>query len=208
MPRSSLTKPRPKLRSYDKRYPQPLLESLAHRNPDHGRELNQSPVEHASISFTGAMQLWKSGVEIQLFATPGPTLGSIGVYLPETGVLFTGDAVVTNMPPLLGEANTAVWLATIEQLQQWPDPIYHIIPGRGAPCMMAELTAVATYIRTMRQRLQEHIAAQKPREEIYGYLVEFLNHYPGCTLPADWLKRQLKYSLDCVYDEIQLNGTN
>jgi glyoxylase-like metal-dependent hydrolase (beta-lactamase superfamily II) len=195
-----------KLRSYDKRYPQPLLESLANRNPDHGRELSQSPVEHASLSFTGSMQLWKGGLEIQLFAAPGPTLGSIGVYLPETGVLFTGDAVVTNMPPLLGEANTAVWLQTIERLQHWPDPIYHIVPGRGEPCAMADLTAVATYIRTMRQRLQEHIAAEKPRDEIYSYLVEFLNHYPTCSLPADWLKRQLKYSLDRVYDEIQLNG--
>ena len=193
-----------KLRSYDKRYPQLLLESLSSRNPEQGRELSQSPVEHASMSFTKVMQLWKGGCEIQLVATPGPTAGSISVYLPGTGVLFTGDTLVTNMPPLLSEANTAVWLDTIQQLKNWPDPIQHIVPGRGEPCTLDELTAVADYIQTMRQRIQEHIEFQSPREEIHSYVPEFMSRYPNTALPADWLKKQIKLSLDRVYDEIQL----
>ncbi len=197
-----------KLRSYDKRYPQMLLESLASRNPEFGRELSQSPVEHASMSFTKLMQLWKGGTELQLFATPGPTAGSIGVYLPSTGVLFTGDAVVTDMPPLLVEADTAAWLKTIQQLQNWPDSVNHIVPGRGKPCSLEALTAVADYIQTMRQQLQDHIAAQHPREGIHTYLLNFLNRYPDATLPIEWLKKQIKYSLDHVYDEIQLTHNN
>jgi glyoxylase-like metal-dependent hydrolase (beta-lactamase superfamily II) len=197
-----------KLRSYDKRYPQLLLESLASRNPEFGRELSQSPVEHASMSFTKLMQLWKGGTEVRLLATPGPTAGSIGVYLPDSGVLFTGDAVVTDMPPLLVEANTAAWLATIKQIQNWPDPIHHIIPGRGQPCNLEALTAVADYIQTMRQQLEKHIEAQRPREEIHTYLLDFLNRYPDSSLPIEWLKRQIKYSLDHVYDEIQLTNNN
>jgi cyclase len=197
-----------KLSSYDKRYPQPLLESLASRNPDLGRELSQSPVEHASLSFTNLMQMWKGGCEFQLFATPGPTAGSIGVYLPGSGMMFTGDAVVTNMPPLLHEADTAAWLQTINQLQNWPGRIHHIVPGRGEPCHLEELTAVANYIQTMRQRIQNHIAEQRPREEIHSYLLEFLNRYPSPSLPVDWLKKQIKFSLDRVYDEIQLANSN
>lgn len=194
-----------KLRSYDKRYPQPLLESLTSRNPEQGRELSPSPVEHASMSFTKLMQLWKGGYEIQLVALPGPTSGSIGVYLPGTGVLFTGDTVVTNTPPLLNEANTAVWLDTIKQLQNWPEPIQHIVPGRGKPCTLDSLTAVADYIQIMRQRIQEHIDAERPREEIHSYFMEFMSRYPNTPLPPDWLKRQIKLSLDHVYDEIQLS---
>ena len=193
-----------KLRSYDKRYPQLLLESLASRNPEFGRELSQSPVEHASMSFSKLMQLWKGGTEVQLFAMPGPTAGSIGVYLPDTGVLFAGDAVVTDMPPLLVEADTAVWLDTIHMLQNWPDPLHHIIPGRGNPCGLEDVTAVATYIQTRRQCMQNHIDEKRPREEIYSHLLDFLNQYSSSPLPTDWLKRQIKYSLDRVYDEIQL----
>ena len=193
-----------KLRSYDKRYPQPLLESLTSRNPEQGRELSQSPVEHASMSFTKQMQLWRGGQEIQLTATPGPTSGSICVYLPSTGVLFTGDSVVTNMPPLLAEADTAVWLDTLKKLQNWPHPINHIIPGRGNPCKLEDLTAVADYIQTMRERIKEHIDAQRPREEVYSHLLEFMNYHPHTTLPTDWVKKQIKLSLDHVYDEIQL----
>lgn len=197
-----------RLRSYDKRYPQTLIESLASRNPELGRELSQSPVEHASMSFTNLMQLWKGGVEIQLFATPGPTAGSIGVYLPSSGVMFTGDCVVTNMPPLLIEADTAVWLQTIQQIQNWSDPVHHIVPGRGKPADFASVTAVANYIQSMRQRLQAHIAEQRPREEIQAYLLDFLNAYPNPPAPHDWLRKQVKYSLDHVYDEIQLlNGS-
>jgi glyoxylase-like metal-dependent hydrolase (beta-lactamase superfamily II) len=193
-----------RLRGYDKRYPQILLESLASRNPEFGRELSQSPVEHASMSFTKLMQLWKGGSEIQLFATPGPTAGSIGVYLPSTGVMFTGDCVVTDMPPLLAEADTAVWLQTIQQIQNWPQPIHHIVPGRGKPCSLEALTAVADYIQTMRQRLQTHIAEQRPRDEIHSYLSDFLNQYANPPFPYEWLKKQVKLSLDHVYDEIQL----
>ena len=195
-----------KLRSYDKRYPQLLLESLASRHPEYGRELSQTPVEHASMSFTQLMQLWKGGSEVQLFATPGPTAGSIGVYLPDTGVLFTGDTIVTEMPPLLTEADTAVWLKTIEQLQNWSQPINHIVPGRGKPCNLDALTTVANYIQTMREQIQAHIEEKRPREEIYAYLPQFLNRYPHPPFSLEWLKRQIKYSLDHVYDEIQLKN--
>lgn len=194
-----------KLRSYDKRYPQTLLESLTSRNPENGRELSQSPVEQSSISFTKQMQMWKGGTNVQMFALPGPTAGSIGVYLPNTRVLFTGDVVVTNMPPLLCEANTAVWLETIQKLQNWPNPIQHIVPGRGELCDLDATTAVVSYIQAMRQRLQEHIDNQQPREEIYSYLAEFLSHHPDTPYATDWLKRQTKLSLERVYDEIQLS---
>lgn len=197
-----------RLRGYDKRYPQHLLESLISRNSEFGRELSQSPVEHASMSFTKLMQLWKGGSEIQLFATPGPTAGSIGVYLPGTGVMFTGDCVVTDMPPLLAEADTAAWLETLQQIENWPNPIQHIVPGRGKPCSLEALTAVADYIQTMRQRLHNHILEARPREEIHGYLLDFLDLYPDPPLPVEWLKKQLKYSLEHVYDEIQLANGN
>lgn len=195
-----------KLRSYDKRYPQTLLESLSSRNPEFGRELSQSPVEHASMSFTNYMQLWKGGVELHLVATPGPTGGSIAVYLPKTDVLFAGDCVVTDMPPLLVEADTAVWLQTIQTLQNWPESIRHIVPGRGKLCDLEAGTAVANYIQNMRQRLQNHIENQLPKDEIFKYQMEFLEQYPDPPLPVEWLKKQVKYSLDHVYDEIQLTN--
>lgn len=197
-----------RLRSYDKRYPQTLIESLASRNPELGRELSQSPVEHASISFTKLMQLWKGGLELQLFATSGPTTGSVGVYLPDSGVMFTGDCVVTDAPPLLAEADTAVWLQSIQHIQNWPDPIRHIVPGRGKPTDLAGVTAVANYIQSMRNRLQMHISQQLPRENIYHYLSEFLAFGSAYSMPVEWLKKQIKYSLEHVYDEIQLANGN
>lgn len=197
-----------RLRSYDKRYPQTLLESLASRNPELGRELSQSPVEHASMSFSKLMQVWKGGMEIQLIALPGPTTGSIGVYLPHCGVMFAGDCVVTDMPPLLTEANTAVWLQSIQQLQNWAEPINHLIPGRGKPTDFSAVTAVADYIQTMRHRLHNHIMEQRPREEIHTYLNEFMTLRPASAVSPEWLKKQLKHSLEHVYDEIQLSLGN
>ncbi|MCP4420243.1 MAG: MBL fold metallo-hydrolase [Chloroflexi bacterium] len=193
-----------KLRGYDKRYPHILLESLTSRNSENGRELSQSPVEKASMSFSEVMHMWKGGIEFQLFALPGPTEGNIGIYLPKTKVLFTGDVVVTEMPPLLAEANTEAWLQTIHKIQNWPDPIKQVVPGRGEPCSLDALTAVSDYIQTMRQRIQEHVDTLQPREEIHSFLPEFADRYPNTSLPADWLKKQIKLSLDRVYDELQL----
>ena len=52
-----------KLTSYDKRYPQHLLDSLAQRNQFHGRELSPTPVDRPALSFSKDMKIFEGGRE-------------------------------------------------------------------------------------------------------------------------------------------------
>ena len=193
-----------KLNGYDKRYPQSLLESLLARNPMGGRLLSNSPVERVTLSFSQELRLIKGECEVVFTAAPGPTPANIWVYLPQAGILFAGDTVTAGRHPLLAEANSQQWLATLERLRQWPQAIELIVPGRGPLCDVSAVQPVQKYIEQMRERIQHHCLEKRARAETTAYVPEFLSMFPLNSEPLEWVQRQIKLSLERVYDEIQL----
>jgi glyoxylase-like metal-dependent hydrolase (beta-lactamase superfamily II) len=169
-----------------------------------------NPVERPSLSFSQDMSLCKGEHEIILVAAQGPTAGNLWLYLPNEAILFAGDTVVVDTHPLLAEANSQEWLATLERLQSWPEEITTIVPGRGPLCDKSAIQPIRDYIQRMRQRVGQHVAEKRPREETTIYIPEFLAMFPLYTLPPEWMRRQIKLSLDRIYDEIKLayNGVN
>jgi glyoxylase-like metal-dependent hydrolase (beta-lactamase superfamily II) len=193
-----------KLNSYDKRYPVALLDSLIMRSPDKGRELSNSPVERTTLSFSQNLYIRKENLELVLMAAPGPTLGNIWVYVPQSGILFTGDTVTIDIPPLLSEGSSQEWLNTIKRLQQWPQEINAIVPGRGRICQREAIEPIRHYWEHVQMRIRQHIDAGRTREETAVYIPELIDLFPQTSLPTEWLQAQIKRGLDRVYDEIQL----
>jgi glyoxylase-like metal-dependent hydrolase (beta-lactamase superfamily II) len=193
-----------KLASYDKRYPAHLLDNLAARNPQRGRELGNGPVERAAMSFSNDLHILKGGIQLWLLTAPGPTTGNTWVYLPSKGVLFAGDTVTTHCHPFLLEGTSRLWLETLQRLQTWPAPLQAVVPGRGPITRQECVVPMSAYLGQMRERVQCHIAEGKPREGTAVYISEFLLMFPPNGLPDEWLRQQIKQSLDHVYDEIQL----
>lgn len=193
-----------KMQSYDKRYPLALLEPISSRNPARSRELSNGPIEKPALSFTNDLQILKGGCNLLLLAAPGPTKGNLWVYLPQQQVLFTGDNVTADHHPLLQEGISQQWLHSVQRLQAWTEPTSFVLPGRGPICHTAVADAMGAYLSCLRQHVQAHIQAHKPREETAVYIPELLAHFPINGVSADWLQQQIKLSLDHVYDEIQL----
>jgi cyclase len=192
-----------KLNSYDKRYPQPLLENLIVRNPENGRELANSPVERATISFTDEMTLVKNGYDIVLRAAPGPTAGNSTVYIPQAGVLFTGDVVVNDTHPLLAEAQSQQWLETLRRLATIAPAVTTVVPGRGALINEEATQPVVAYLESVRGHVAAHLAENRPRDEVAGYVQELMDCFPLGDLPRDWVQRQVRLGLERVYDEMR-----
>lgn len=195
-----------KLVCYDKRYPANLLENMAARNPYRSRELASSVVEKAAISFTQSLHLHKGGVHIVLLAAPGPTAGNLWVYLPEKGILFTGDTFNHGQHPLLLEPISSQWLATLERLDTWPESLRTIVPGRGVVQTETNVSAVSGYLERMQLCMKGHVEGGQLRDETAVHVPEFLAMFPVDNLPIEWLRQQIRISLDHVYDEIQLAG--
>jgi glyoxylase-like metal-dependent hydrolase (beta-lactamase superfamily II) len=193
-----------KLASYDKRYPAHLLDNLASRNPQRGRELGNGPIEKAAMSFSNDLHILKGGIQLRLLTAPGPTSGNIWVYLPTKGILFAGDTVTAGYHPLLLEGTSQLWLETLQRLQTWSEPLQTIVPGRGSFTHQETISPMSAYLGQMRECVEKHIAEGKVKEGTAVYIPEFLAMFPQNGLPDDWLRQQIKQSLDHVYDEIQL----
>ncbi|GIK54605.1 MAG: MBL fold metallo-hydrolase [Chloroflexi bacterium] len=197
-----------KLDHYIKRYPANLLENMAARNPYRSRESISGAIEKAAINFTDSFHLHKGGVHFQLLKAPGPTSGNLWVYLPAKGILFAGDTVTTGHHPLLLEPVSDQWLQTLQRLERWPGALHTVVPGRGAIPVETDTVPIRAYLQQMQERVRSHVAAGKAREETAVYIPEFLAMFPINELPLDWLRQQIKCSLDHIYDEIQLGQSN
>ncbi len=194
------------LRSYDKRYPQMLLDSLITRDPHCGRELTSSPVEQPTLSFAHDLTLGQGRRRIELIHMPGPLPGVMWVHLPEAGILFTGDSVVNGEHPHLAQADCARWLHSLEMLlndDRFSD-VHTLVPGRGQVCDKTAVEPVMDYIRRMLDLVREHIALGRSKAQLTRLVPEMLSEFPANRWPAEWEERQIRLGLEHLYDEIQL----
>lgn len=63
---------------------------------------------------------------------PGHTPPQTSVYLPQEGVVFTGDNVFHHCKTFLQEANPWEWLESLRQIEALDVKV--IVPGHGEPC--------------------------------------------------------------------------
>lgn len=196
------------LGTYEKRYPQHLMESLAQRNPHRGRELSGGAVEHPTMSFSGEMVMFKHGQQIVFHSAIGPNPGTAWIILPERGVLFAGDTLMADTHPLFAAGTSAEWLKTLDALRPYART-HTIMPGRG-PVMLAgsgdaiaAIDASVAYIKALRERVSQHIQVGLPKESLTTYVLEFLAKFPLGSLPKEWMEQQIQNSLDYLYDEVQ-----
>jgi glyoxylase-like metal-dependent hydrolase (beta-lactamase superfamily II) len=194
------------LQLYDKRFPQALIESLVSRNPERSRDFRNSPVPQPTLHFSNDMRIQKGNLDLHFMSKPGPTAGSIWVHLPRANVLFVGDTVPIEIPPLMQLADSHQWLQRLEELRPWLAE-NQIISGRGGRVEIAHIDAARDYIQAMQTQVETHIAEEKIREQVTLYAKQYISRYPRLTVPPEWLRGQIKHSLEHVYDEIQLHQT-
>lgn len=197
-----------KINTYDKKYPHSLIESLSLRNPERGRDLHNSPVERPSLSLNHDLTLHRGSSQLQLIAAAGPNAGTLWVYEPESQTLFTGDTIVINRHPLLGDGSLLGWIKSLRQLQQWPQPITTLVPGHGPLTTLDAIDPVLNYLESMVASVQRLLEDGRSREATAELMPDFLIRFPTERLPIDWLRRQIKLSLALSYDELKSKVAN
>ena len=195
------------LKSYDKKYPQSLLESLAIRNPHRGRELSNGPVEHATASFSGEIVIYRHGLTIELKQAGGPTLGNQWVCLPQHKVIFAGDTLMLDRHPHSAERSNLAWIASLKEMQMLVDT-HTIVPGRGNLVTKDSIQASIDYLETMLETVTAFAETDQPREMLSTLVPNFLNLLPIGAHPIDWVRDQVEISLGNMYDEVKFTGNS
>jgi glyoxylase-like metal-dependent hydrolase (beta-lactamase superfamily II) len=102
------------------------------------RELNEAAVffdgtrvENPNVRITEETAVDLGGVEARIFPTAGHTSTNCSVFIPEDGVLFTGDCVVSGYVPNMEDptADLQLWLGSLDRIGRLGAEV--LVPGHG-----------------------------------------------------------------------------
>jgi len=116
-------------------------------NQDEVEEMASAHISLPHVLYEDELMLFPGDMEIRLFPLPGHLEESVGVFLPQSGVLVTGDTLFCDHHPYMGEANFDAWLRSFNKMRELkPD---RIIPGHGPVCGLESVDRQQQYMEKM-----------------------------------------------------------
>lgn len=193
--------------SFDKRYPQGMVDSLYRRNQLYGKELTNGPVDRPAISFGEEISIVTGSHDIRVRHAPGPSAGSSWVEINEQQVIFSGDIVVSSTHPIVADMLCSKWLASLNEL----DGIVSsqktkLIPGRGSLKDEHCLQRLREYLLRFREIVKAHLEEHRSRNELQQKAILFIDDFPLGNLPLEWVRRQIQAGLERLYDELNVQN--
>jgi glyoxylase-like metal-dependent hydrolase (beta-lactamase superfamily II) len=101
-------------------------------------------------------------------AGPAHTSEDVVVYVPQLGVLFAGDLFFRGRIPFVGQADSRLWIASLNRLMKYQPKI--VVPGHGPASMdpMVDMTLTRDYLLHLRKTMGEAAKNLEPFEEAYA----------------------------------------
>ncbi|HEY7296165.1 MAG TPA: MBL fold metallo-hydrolase [Dehalococcoidia bacterium] len=113
---------------------------------------------------------------IQCLHIPGHTAPQTAIFLPDEGVLFTGDNIFHRVKTFIQEANPWEWLAALKRIAALGAET--IVPGHGEPCDNSYLTQQAEIIEAWTGAVEEFVRRGMTEEEALQQPAPRVDPYP------------------------------
>jgi glyoxylase-like metal-dependent hydrolase (beta-lactamase superfamily II) len=99
---------------------------------------------------------------------PAHTPEDLVVFVPQLGVLFSGDLFFRGRIPFVGQADSRLWIASLTRLMQYQPKI--VIPGHGPASTdpMADMALTRDYLQYLRKTMGAAATNLDPFEEAYA----------------------------------------
>jgi cyclase len=157
------------------------------------------------VTFTGRVVLYKGDKEIHLVPLGGHTPATTVVYMPNEGLIFTGDLVVTNRPPFLSQGNTKEWLQALTYLRKLRYDI--LIPGHGELTGKEATENMSTYLRLVRRKVRSAYRSGLSKADTARSLSHLIRYWPIPSFEKPKADRRFKSGLGRVWNEIKSEET-
>jgi cyclase len=110
------------------------LEAMKQTDPDSVWLLGHPsyPPNPPTRTFEDELTLQVGNHTFHCIHLPGHTRPQTAVYVPEEGVLFTGDNIFHETKTFIQEADPWEWLTALKWIEQFDVEV--IVPGHGEPC--------------------------------------------------------------------------
>lgn len=174
------------------------LEQGQGRAPDLEGQLAEVRIVQPEIAVGKTVTLWCGDRRVEVVHFGGHTPATLGVYLPEQRLLFSGDLVVNGRHPYAGDAVSKQWLESLERLHCMD--IATIVPGHGQPGGPEMIGPVYDYFRDFCAQVEACFHAGHTRRETVER-VKPLDAFPIPPGEEERLRRLLRSSVERVYDE-------
>lgn len=187
------------MQRYDEGYLQRHFSHHKERYPNVTADLSKARTVLPELTLSGNITLYKGERVFRLIHIGGHTSASVMVHLPKERILFTGDVVVNQGHPSLGQADSLQWLHALEMIRNM-DEVDIIVPGSGDLCTSDATEVLTDYIHEIRVRVYEHYTDGCTRRETVDKVKmgDFFSIPPDRELE---IARRIRSSVERVYDE-------
>ncbi len=154
------------------------LETIKQTDPDSVWLVNHPsyPPNPPTRTFTDELTLHMGDHTIQCLHLPGHTAPQTGVYLPDEGVLFTGDNIFHRCKTFIQEADPWEWLDALRRIAAIDAAV--IVPGHGEPCDHSYLATQAEIIEAWVGAVADLVRRGLSEEEALAQPLPAVDPYP------------------------------
>ncbi|MFQ5692691.1 MAG: MBL fold metallo-hydrolase [Nitrospinota bacterium] len=186
------------------RYPAHLEEFLPRVGLPDDVDFSGFTMREPSLTFSDRLTIRLGGRRIELLSADGHTRRHTMVWLPEEGVLFSGDNVVNQWPPMCHEGDIGGWYETLDRIHGEIRP-RRIVPGHGPVCDAAFTRKVRETLKDVEARVRSGISEGRSREEI-AESIRYLDPFGVPEWFAEHADRMRKLSVGVIYDYVKEQG--
>jgi len=150
------------------------------------------------VTFSEKMTLHWGNVDVILEHHPGPMPGSLWISIPDSKVIFVGDAVLVNQPPFLAYADLESWVTSLEHLVRgYKD--YFIVSGRGGPVTIKEVRAHIRFLKSVLDGFEKLNRKDSAPEAVENLVNPLLKAYVLDNELRERYAQRLRYGLIQCY---------
>lgn len=176
--------------------------NLFKKRPEIQKQLNEISITKPELSFTGRLIMNKGDQEIHFVHLGGHTPATSGIYLPDDKILFTGDLVVVDEHPALGQCDSEEWLRKLRWLRR--QKFSQLVPGHGELCNVEASEPVSEYIRAMRSKVRSQYKSGRTKAEAAVVISQMIDFFPYRQGEKSIIEKRIRAGVSRVYDEMKV----
>lgn len=174
-------------------------------DPDAVALLDTYRVRVPTVVFSEGLDLHLGDVHLELSFQPGHTANSLIAYLPEDGVVFTGDIICEAGLPSFQDSRLWDWFDAIEKVASYDFDV--LVPGHGEVADRAVLERYRGWGREVVGQVADAIARGADREQACAE-IRFPDNIHVDTedyvgYPDDLIEMFQRRSITRIYDDLR-----
>jgi glyoxylase-like metal-dependent hydrolase (beta-lactamase superfamily II) len=154
------------------------------------------------LTFLKKLRLRIGDTEIEFWHRPGPTRGAMWVVSHEHKVIFIGDAVWSDEPPYIGQANLGDWLDSLDDLRSSKLASYKIISSRDGLINRSDINSMARLVRKFQIRVERFSKKEDPEPIVEKATNELMRAYKLSDARMDIARFRVQTGFEDLYKQL------